>query len=82
MKKIYIAPKIDVIILDTLCDATLQTCSVFKGKLNDECISHFDVVGEEQTKDKAEYTGLWRDEQQQVGQRLILPSAAIAADYP
>lgn len=59
MKKIYIAPKIDVIILDTLCDATLQTCSVFKGKLNDECISHFDVVGEGQTKDKAEYTGLW-----------------------
>lgn len=45
MKKIYIAPKIDVIILDTLCDATLQTCSVFKGKLNEECISHFDVVG-------------------------------------
>lgn len=59
MKKIYIAPKIDVIILDTLCDATLQTCSVFKGKLNDERISHFDVVGEEKTKIDAEYTGLW-----------------------
>lgn len=57
MKKIYIAPKIDVIILDTLCDATLQTCSVFKGKLNDECISHFDVVGEEKTK--TDYKGLW-----------------------
>lgn len=28
MKKIYIAPKIDVIILDSLCDATLQTASV------------------------------------------------------
>lgn len=59
MKKIYIAPKIDVIILDTLCDATLQTCNVFKGKLNDECISKFDVVGEEKTKTEAEYTGLW-----------------------
>lgn len=59
MKKIYIAPKIDVIILDTHCDATLQTCSVFKGKLNDERISYFDVVGEEKTKTEAEYTGLW-----------------------
>lgn len=59
MKKIYIAPKIDVIILDSLCDATLQTCSVFKGKLNEECISKFDVVGEEKTKTEAEYTGLW-----------------------
>lgn len=58
MKKIYIAPKIDVIILDTLCDATLQTCSVFKGKLNDECISHFDVVGEEQTKTGTDYKDL------------------------
>lgn len=32
MKKIYIAPKIDVIILDSLCDATLQTASVLKGQ--------------------------------------------------
>lgn len=52
MKKIYIAPKIDVIILDTLCDATLQTCSVFKGKLNDECISHFDVVARSRPRTK------------------------------
>lgn len=59
MKKIYIAPKIDVIILDTLCDAGLQTCSVFKEKLDAKCISNFEVVGEEQTKTKAEYTGLW-----------------------
>ncbi len=59
MKKIYIAPKIDVIILDSLCDATLQTASVFKGKLNDERISYFDVVGEEKTKTEAEYTSLW-----------------------
>lgn len=59
MKKIYIAPKIGVIILDSLCDANLQTCSVFKGKLNEECISHFDVVGEEQTKTGTDYQGLW-----------------------
>ena len=59
MKKIYIAPKIDVIILDTLCDATLQTCSVFKEKLDAECISHFEGVGEEQTKTNADYTVLW-----------------------
>lgn len=59
MKKIYIAPKIDVIILDSLCDATLQTASVLKGQPNGECIDRFGVFGEEQTKDKAEYTSLW-----------------------
>lgn len=59
MKKIYIAPKIDVIILDSLCSGGFLYGSVHRGSLNDECISHFDVVGEEQTKDKAEYTGLW-----------------------
>lgn len=57
MKKIYIAPKIDVIILDSLCDATLQTASVYQGSPNGKCISQFDVVCEEKTK--AEYTGLW-----------------------
>lgn len=57
MKKIYIAPKIDVIILDTLCDATLQTASVLKG--HGECIDHFGVVGEETTKKDDKYTGLW-----------------------
>lgn len=59
MKKIYIAPKIDVIILDTLCDATIQTASVYRGSLKEECISHFEVFGEEQTKTKADYKGLW-----------------------
>lgn len=59
MKKIYIAPKIDVIILDTLYNGGIQTASVYKGSLNDVCFSHFKVVGEDQTKDKAEYTGLW-----------------------
>lgn len=55
MKKIYIAPKIDVIILDTLCDATLQTASVLKP--NGEYIDQFKVVDEELSK--TEYKGLW-----------------------
>lgn len=59
MKKIYIAPKIDVIILDSLCSGSLQTASVFKEKLDAECISHFYVVGEETTKTNEKYTGLW-----------------------
>lgn len=57
MKKIYIAPKIDVIILDSLCSGGIQTASVLKP--NGECIDQFDVVGEEKTKIDAEYTGLW-----------------------
>lgn len=57
MKKIYIAPKIDVIILDSLCSGGFQHGSVYRGSLNDVCFSHFDVVGEEKTK--TEYTGLW-----------------------
>lgn len=59
MKKIYIAPKIDVIILDSLCDATLQTASVLKGQPNGECIDRFGVFGEETTKKNDKYTGLW-----------------------
>lgn len=54
MKKIYIAPKIDVIILDSLCDATLQTASVYQDR---ECIDQFKVVDEEKTR--TEYKGLW-----------------------
>lgn len=50
MKKIYIAPKIDVIILDSLCSGSLQTASVYQGSLDDKCISYFEVLGEEQTK--------------------------------
>ena len=59
MKKIYIAPKIDVIILDSLCSGGFLHGSVYRGSLNDVCISQFDVVGEEKTKIDAEYTGLW-----------------------
>lgn len=59
MKKIYIAPKIDVIILDSLCSGGFQTGSVHQESLKGVCISQFDVVGEEKTKIDAEYTGLW-----------------------
>lgn len=59
MKKIYIAPKIDVIILDSLCSGGFQHGSVYRGSLNDVCFSHFDVVGEEQTKTGTDYKGLW-----------------------
>lgn len=59
MKKIYIAPKIDVIILDSLCSGGFLHGSVYRGSLNDVCISKFYVVGEEKTKIEDEYTGLW-----------------------
>lgn len=54
MKKIYIDPKIDVIILDSLCSGVLQTASVYQGR---ECIDQFKVVDEEKTR--TEYKGLW-----------------------
>ena len=57
MKKIYIAPKIDVIILDSLCSGGFLHGSVYRGSLNDVCISKFDVVGEETSKDY--YKDLW-----------------------
>lgn len=59
MKKIYIAPKIDVIILDSLCNGGFQQGSVHRGSLNDVCIDRFGVVGEETTKKDAKFTGLW-----------------------
>lgn len=57
MKKIYIAPKIDVIILDSLCNGVLQTASVYQGSPNGKCIDQFKVVDEELSK--TEYKGLW-----------------------
>lgn len=54
MKKIYIAPKIDVIILDSLCSGVLQKVSVYQDR---ECIDQFKVVDEEKTR--TEYKGLW-----------------------
>ena len=57
MKKIYIAPKIDVIILDSLCSGGFLHGSVYRGSLNDVCISKFDVVNEDATK--TDYKDLW-----------------------
>lgn len=36
-----------------------MTASVFKGNINGECISNFDVVNEDATKTETEYKGLW-----------------------
>lgn len=60
MKKNYIAPEINVIQLESLCDGGLVTCSVHRESLDKECISNFDVVNEDKTKDdNTEYKDLW-----------------------
>ena len=58
MKKNYITPKINVIQFEALCSGGLVTCSVHRESLDKECISKFDVVNEEATKN-AEYKDLW-----------------------
>lgn len=57
MKKNYIAPKINEIQLEALCNEGIVTASVFKGSTKGECISNFDVVNEKDTK--ADYKELW-----------------------
>lgn len=60
MKKNYITPNINVVLVETICNGDLQTASVYRGKVSDECfINRFDVVGEKQTKTEATYTVLW-----------------------
>ena len=58
MKKNYIAPEINVIQLETLCDGGIGTASVFKGSTKGECISNFEVVNEKDIK-ATEYKDLW-----------------------
>ena len=59
MKKNYITPEINVIQLEALlCNSFVKT-SVFKGSIKGECISNFDVVNEDKTKD--DYKDLWGD---------------------
>lgn len=58
MKKIYIAPKIDVIILDSLCSGGFKSASVYQGSPNGERIDQFKVFDEEKTRTE-EYKGLW-----------------------
>lgn len=60
MKRNYISPKINVILLEALCDGGnggIVTASVLKGSTKGECISKFDVKDEQTTK--TEYKGLW-----------------------
>ena len=57
MKKNYITPEINVIQLEALlCNSFVKT-SVFKGSIKGECISNFEVVNENNTKD--DYKDLW-----------------------
>lgn len=59
MKKNYITPEINVIQLEALlCNSFVKT-SVFKGSIKGECISNFEVVNENNTKDT--YKDLWGD---------------------
>ena len=55
MKKNYITPEINVILLEALCDVGIVTTSVLKGSTKGECISKFDVVNGENN----EYKDLW-----------------------
>ena len=52
MKKNYITPEINVIQLEALCDGSIVTASVFKGTTGGESIGKFDVLNENDTKDK------------------------------
>ena len=55
MKKNYITPEINVILLEALCDAGIVTASVLNTK--GDCISKFDVVNGDATK--TENKDLW-----------------------
>ena len=55
--KNYITPEINVIQLEALCSGNMNTASVHKADLKGECISNFDVVNEEKTRDT--YKDLW-----------------------
>ena len=57
MKKNYITPEINEIQLEALCNEGLNIASVHRADLKGECISNFDVVNEEKTRDT--YKDLW-----------------------
>lgn len=60
MKKNYITPEINVIQLEALlCNEAIVKASVFRGSTTGKCISNFDVVNEEKTRDT--YKDLWGD---------------------
>ena len=66
MKKNYITPEIKVIQLEALCNEGLNIASVHRESLDKECISKFDVVNEDKTKDKDLWgesnSGNWGDD--------------------
>ena len=57
MKKNYITPEINVILLEVLCNGGIATGSVLNTK--GDCISKFDVVNGGATKTDTKYEGLW-----------------------
>ena len=57
MKKNYITPEINVIQLDTLCSGQFMSASVYRLKLDGECVSTFGIFGEDKTKE--ENKDLW-----------------------
>ena len=60
MKKNYVTPEITVIQLEALCGGGMTTASVFKGSIDKgECISNFEVLNEDRTKNDTEYKNLW-----------------------
>ncbi len=59
MKKNYITPEINEIQLEALCNGGMNIASVHRADLTGECISNFEVVNEEKTRDT--YKDLWGD---------------------
>lgn len=59
MKKNYITPEINEIQLEALCYGGPITASVYRGSTTGKCISNFEVVNENNTKD--DYKDLWGD---------------------
>lgn len=57
MKKNYITPEINEIQLEALCNGGPVTASVYRGSTTRKCISNFEVVNEDKTKD--DYKDLW-----------------------
>ena len=59
MKKNYITPEINVIQFEALCSEGFNLASVHKSNTTGECISNFDVVNENVTKNNDEYKDFW-----------------------
>ena len=57
MKKNYITSNINVVQVETICNGGILQASVHQESLKGVCISQFDVVGEETSKD--DYKDLW-----------------------